>query len=54
MTIVKSVTIARAALAGVTNFAAAQVGVAVDNDTTSKVEMLFVQSAKGRRSRMAS
>src|SRR5207237_6900023 len=28
-------------------FAAAQVGVSVANDTTTKVEMLFVQSAKG-------
>jgi hypothetical protein len=47
MTVVKSVTVALVALTGSAHFAAAQVGVSVRNDTTSKVEILFVQSAKG-------
>lgn len=47
MTVVRSVTVALAALVGSSGLAAAQVGVSVSNDTTSKVEMLFVQSAKG-------
>jgi hypothetical protein len=47
MTVTKSATIAFAALAAGSRLAAAQIGVSVVNDTTSKVEILFVQSAKG-------
>ena len=43
----KSTKVALFVIASLSNVAAAQVGVAVDNDTSAKVEMLFVQSAKG-------
>ena len=43
----KSVTIALFVIGAAANVAAAQVGLAVANDTTTKVEMLFVQSAAG-------
>lgn len=47
MSLSRSATIVFAALAGGSRLASAQVGVSVVNDTTSKVEILFVQSAKG-------
>jgi hypothetical protein len=47
MKVGKLTKVALFAIASLSNVAAAQVGVAVDNDTTAKVEMLFVQSAKG-------
>ena len=46
MSVLKSATIAFAAYASIVHTAAGQVGSAVGADTTAKVEMLFVQSAK--------
>lgn len=46
MSVLKSVTIAFVACAGIVHAAAGQVGSAAMADTTAKVEMLFVQSAK--------
>src|SRR5436309_10791060 len=47
MPVVNSVTIALFVVAATVKVAAAQVGVPVTNDTATKVEMLFVQSASG-------
>ena len=47
MSVTRSVALVVVLVATLTSAAAAQVGLAVSKDTTTKVEMLFVQSAKG-------
>jgi hypothetical protein len=47
MSVTKSIALAVVSVATLASAAVAQVGLAVNKDTTAKVEMLFVQSAKG-------
>jgi len=47
MSVTKSIALAVVSVTTLASAAVAQVGLAVNKDTTAKVEMLFVQSAKG-------